>query len=168
MPRVSISTRHAPIRAVAARAAASSAAQVCASWAGLCCHSGEEGGVVLVMRPAYRRMRTYDLGHSGLDQPRRVTETAPATDPAMLVGDHPECPQWTKDQREPDQLSTLTCLALGTGLVGSPSTEATGARAAGVAAGAQVDEAGELYGERHQPMTNPAGASVTTMTTPVS
>ena len=28
----------------------------------------------------------------------------------------------TKDQREPDQLSTLTCLALGTGLVGSPST----------------------------------------------
>ena len=96
MPRVSISTRHAPIRAVAARAAASSAAQACASWAGLCCHSGKEGGVVLVMRPGYRRTRTYDLGHSGVDQQRRVTETRPAADSAMLVGDHPQCPQWTK------------------------------------------------------------------------
>src|SRR5881392_3007041 len=74
MPRVSISTRIAPIRAVAARAAASSAAQVCASSAGLCCHSGEEDGVVLVTRPAYRRHRTYDLGHSGVDQSHCVAK----------------------------------------------------------------------------------------------
>src|SRR5437763_5505798 len=99
MPRVSISTRHAPIRAVAARAAASSPAQVCASSAGLCCQSGEEDGVVLVTRPAYRRHRTYDLGHSGVDQPLSVAETGRAIDSAMLVGDHPECPQWIKRGR---------------------------------------------------------------------
>src|SRR5437764_663453 len=95
MPRVSISTRHAPIRAVAARAAASSAAQVCASWSGLCCHSGVVDASVLVMRPAYRRMRTYDLGYSGVDQQRSVAEAGPAHDSAILVGDHPQCPQWT-------------------------------------------------------------------------
>src|SRR6184192_1722166 len=113
MPRVSISTRHAPIRAVAARAAASSAAQVCASWSGLCCHSGVVDASVLVMRPAYRRMRTYDLGYSGVDQPRGVTEAGPAHDSAILVGDHHECPQWIK----------LGCLCCGPGVWRAPSTK---------------------------------------------